>query len=274
MAAPKPIAPRATAEAGRAAGLETSELVAARLDELERKLERLRSLYESFFAGIERRLPHVPRTELNRLMLELQQTHIRNAALRFRSQTLMQRWVLLTTYWNRTLREIENGCYRRDLERAYRRLAARGAPLTAAEAIQLGIPAGRAESFVARQNRGRPGAGAQEAAPPPVVSEAPPGPAGAAPVAQPAAPGAPVPPVPLPEDQGDDLDFPALYAAYVRAHAEAGRAGPPPTAERLRARISAELEHLRAAGATTPLELAIVARGGKVVMEARARRRR
>jgi hypothetical protein len=268
MAAPKPIAPRATAEAARAAGLETSELVAARLDELERKLERLRSLYESFFAGIERRLPHVPRTELNRLMLELQHTHIRNAALRFRCQTLMQRWVLLTTYWNRTLREIENGCYRRDLERAYRRLAARGAPLTAAEAIQLGIPSSRAESFVARQNRGRPGAGAEDAAP---VAEAPPGRDGAAPVAQPAAPGAPVP---LPDAQADDLDFPALYAAYVRAHADAGRAGPPPTAERLRARISAELERLRAAGATTPLELAIVARGGKVVMEARARRRR
>jgi hypothetical protein len=263
MAALKPIALRATADAGRA-GLETSELVAARLDELERKLERLRSLYEAFFAGIERRLPHVPRTELNRLMLELQQTHIRNAALRFRSQTLMQRWVLLTTYWNRTLREIENGCYRRDLERAYRRLAARGAPLTTAEAIQLGIPSGRAESFVARQNRGRLDAGAEEA--PPVVSEPPPGRAGAPPDPQPAAPD------PRASSGGDDLDYQALHAAYLRAHAEAGRTGPAPTAERLRARISAELERLRGAGSTKPVELAIVARDGKVVIEARTRR--
>jgi hypothetical protein len=260
MAAPKPIALRATAEAGRA-GLETSELVAARLDELERKLERLRSLYESFFAGIERRLPHVPRTELNRLMLELQQTHIRNAALRFRSQTLMQRWVLLTTYWNRTLREIENGCYRRDLERAYRRLAARGAPLTAAEAIQLGIPSGRAESFVARQNRGRASAPPEVVAPP-ARSDDPPAP-------QPAAPDAPAP---RSSSAGDDIDYPALHAAYLRAHAEAGRSGPPPTAERLRARISAELERLRVAGSTKPVELAIVARDGKVVIEARTRR--
>jgi hypothetical protein len=259
MAAPKPIALRSTADAGRA-GLETSELVAARLDELERKLERLRALHESFFAGIERRLPHVPRTELNRLMLELQHTHIRNAALRFRYQTLMQRWVLLTTYWNRTLREIENGCYRRDLERAYRRLAARGAPLTAAEAIQLGIPSTRAESFVARQNRGR------ASAPPP--SPAAPAQAEAPPDAhQPASPGLPTTP-----PSSDGVDHHALHAAYLRAHAEAGRTGPPPTAERLRARISAELERLRAAGSTRPFELTIVARDGKVVIEARTKR--
>jgi hypothetical protein len=195
-------------------------------------------------------------------MLELQQTHIRNAALRFRSQTLMQRWVLLTTYWNRTLREIENGCYRRDLERAYRRLAARGAPLTAAEAIQLGIPSARAESFVARQNRGRLDAPPEVVATP-THTDDPTEP-------QPAPPDAPEPQAA--STGGDDLDYQALHAAYLRAHAEAGRTGPAPTAERLRARISAELERLRRPGSTRPVELAIVARDGKVVIEARIKR--
>ena len=135
------------------AALESSEALGAHLEELERKIERLRALYESFFLGVERRPPHVPRQELNRLMLAMQQVSIRNAALRFRFQSLSQRWTLLATYWNRTLREMEAGTYRRDLEKTYRRLAARGEPLTEAEAATMGIPASRAKAFVAQQNR-------------------------------------------------------------------------------------------------------------------------
>jgi hypothetical protein len=134
---------------------DTPEAVAARLDEMERKLERLRALYESFFTGTERQPPLVPRREMNRLVLEMQQAPVRNVALRFRLQTLIQRWTLLTTYWNRTLREIESGTYRRDLAKAFRRLADRGAPLTEDEAVALGIPRRRAQSFVEQQNRRR-----------------------------------------------------------------------------------------------------------------------
>jgi hypothetical protein len=134
---------------------DTPEGVAARLEEMERKLERLRALYESFFTGTERQPPLVPRREMNRLVLEMQQMSVRNAALRFRLQSLLQRWTLLTTYWNRTLREIESGTYRRDLTRAFRRLADRGAPLTEDEAVALGIPRRRAQSFVEQQNRRR-----------------------------------------------------------------------------------------------------------------------
>lgn len=144
-AAPRKPAPGST--------LQSSEAIATRLDDVERKIERLRALYESFFLGVERRPPIVPRTELNRLMLELQQVTIRNAALRFRFQSVSQRWTLLVTYWNRTLREIESGTYRRDLQKAYRRTAERGEPLTEAEATALGIPASRAKAFVAQQNR-------------------------------------------------------------------------------------------------------------------------
>lgn len=242
-------------DAAARSALDTSESIAARLDEMERKLERLRALYESFFAGIERRPPVMPRTELNRLMAELQQAHIRNAALRFRAQTLMQRWVLLSTYWNRTLREIESGCYRRDLERAYRRLAARGAPMTAAEALQLGIPANRAASFVERQNRGPKTA-------PAVTEESPASRGSLAPEG-----------VDHVSVDREDIDFDGVHAAYLRAHAESGRAGPPPTAERLRTRLSAELARLRAARPGVVIEIAVVARGGRVVLEARTRAR-
>jgi hypothetical protein len=150
MPPPRPPAPR---KPGNGAILQSSEAIAARVDDVERKIERLRALYESHFLGVDRRPPVVPRQELNRLMLELQQVSIRNAALRFRFQSVSQRWTLLVTYWNRTLREIESGTYRRDLQKAYRRIAARGEAMSEEEATALGIPASRAKAFVAQQNR-------------------------------------------------------------------------------------------------------------------------
>lgn len=148
-----PLRPAAPRKPGLGSTLQSSEAIAARVDDVERKIERLRALYESHFLGVERRPPVVPRQELNRLMLELQQLSIRNAALRFRFQSVSQRWTLLITYWNRTLREIESGTYRRDLQKAYRRIAARGEPMSETEATALGVPPSRAKAFVAQQNR-------------------------------------------------------------------------------------------------------------------------
>jgi hypothetical protein len=135
------------------AGMETSEALAARLDALETKMDRLRAMYESYFLGLDKRPPEVPRTELHRLMLDMQQTAIRNAALRFRFQTLQQRWTSHLNHWNRVLREIESGTYRRDVERTQRRIAQRGETLSTNEAIALGIPAARAQAFVDRHNK-------------------------------------------------------------------------------------------------------------------------
>lgn len=238
----------------------TSEAIAARLEDAERKMERLRALYESFFLGVERRPPHVPRQELNRLMLETQQLAIRNAALRFRFQTLAQRWTLLTTYWNRTLREIESGTYRRDLQKAYRRLAARGQPLTEDEAATLGIPLSRAKAFVAQQNRrwssdtsdANANANASAAA---VVD---------VPATPPPPPPAPVLP---PPDEGADLT--ALHRAYAEAHGRLALAGPPPTVEQIRAKVLPHLERMRTAHPSRRLDLTVATKDGRVVIRAK-----
>src|SRR4051794_32289574 len=160
-------------------------------------MERLRTLYESFFLGVERQPPNVPRREMNRLMLELQQDPISNSSMRFRFQTLMQRWVLFTAYWNRTLREIEAGTYRRDLARAQRHLAEKGGVMTEQEAINIGIPAVRAKAFVERQQRmasqrtSRADAAANEVAPPDGPAPAPAAATAARAGATPGVPGAP-----------------------------------------------------------------------------------
>lgn len=93
----------------------------ALIADLEIKLERLKALYEQYFLGFERAEPLVPRKQVMRGFATLQREPIRNTALRFRYQTLLQRWNLLQARWSKTLREIEQGTYAREIARAERR---------------------------------------------------------------------------------------------------------------------------------------------------------
>jgi hypothetical protein len=99
------------------------------LNELANKIERLKTLYEQYFMGIEKMEPQVSRKEVTRVMLTLQQQYIRNTALRFKFNTMLQKWNIYVTYWNRVLREIENGTYVRHLAKAKRKAEREGREL-------------------------------------------------------------------------------------------------------------------------------------------------
>jgi len=248
----------------------TPEAIEARLVEIERKLDRLRSMYETFFSGVEKRPPNVARRELNRLMLETQQLQIRNAALRFRFQSLSQKWVLLTTYWNRTMREIEAGTYRKDLARVARHLADKGAPLTEQEAITLGIPAARARALVARQmSRHRP---AEAPASPSAVTTTT-TPLEPAPPPLPPVQPAPVPaPAPASAPAISDADLEALARRYDQAARtlEPGRAAPP--LDKIKAMLARKLPELLAQpGAAAARSFEVAVKDGRVVLRARRR---
>jgi hypothetical protein len=129
------------------------EALESYLEQLARKFDRLRALYENYFMGIEKQPPGVARREMNRLMLETQQINIGKATQRFKFQTLNQKWVTYLAYWNRTMRAIESGTYRRDVARTQRTLAEAGADMTIEQALAMGIPSTRAKVFVERQNR-------------------------------------------------------------------------------------------------------------------------
>jgi hypothetical protein len=92
-----------------------------RLSDAEVQLSRIKHLYEQWFQGIERIEPQIPRKQFDRGLHELRKVKPRNTALRFRFQTLIQRYTTLQTYWRRIGRQIEEGTYRRDLLRARRR---------------------------------------------------------------------------------------------------------------------------------------------------------
>ena len=91
------------------------------LSDAEVQLSRIKHLYEQWFQGIERIEPQIPRKQFDRTLHALRKEQPRNTAIRFRFQTLLQRYTTLQTYWRRIGRQIEEGTYRRDLLRARRR---------------------------------------------------------------------------------------------------------------------------------------------------------
>jgi hypothetical protein len=259
---------------GREAALSNIEALEARLADMERRLDRLRSLYESFFSGIERMPPNTPRRELNRLMVETQQIPISNASMRFRFQSLLGKWVQHTNYWNRTMREIEAGTYRRDLAKVQKRLAASGAALTESDVVALGIPAKRAKALVEHQQKARarleagrdapeaPHAGQGDGGPrAPGAAVASSSPSRAAPPE--AAAAAPASPSPLSEQM-----MQAFYDKYVEAHRALG-AAPEISREKMQARLSQEIPRIMAQRNCTSLELDIEVKEGRVRLKAR-----
>lgn len=96
------------------------------ITELEHKVERLKVLYEQYFMGIEKIEPQTARKEVARKLIELTQMNMRNTAWRYRFHALNQKFSTYMTYWSRTLREIENGTYYRNIAKAGREAARKG----------------------------------------------------------------------------------------------------------------------------------------------------
>jgi hypothetical protein len=95
----------------------------AELEQLQRKMERLRVLYEQFFQGIERIPPHSLQKDVVRIIHRLTQARIRSTTLKFKLQGLVQRFNAHRAYWTRSVREMEEGRHRKQIARADRRQA-------------------------------------------------------------------------------------------------------------------------------------------------------
>jgi len=101
------------------------------LDDLDKRVDRLRVMYEQYFMGIQKQAPSVLHSECERRIRELTQLQIRNTGLRYRFATITQKFGSYNTYWRRTLREIEAGRYVRDLNRVKRKAMAEGEEIPA-----------------------------------------------------------------------------------------------------------------------------------------------
>lgn len=88
------------------------------LDVLEAKIAELRMLFEQHFAEILPQPPSKLQKEVLLMMKRLLRAPFRNSATRFRLRMLIQRYQTYATYWERVLKQKEEGTYSKDLFKA------------------------------------------------------------------------------------------------------------------------------------------------------------
>ena len=98
----------------------SAEEIEALIEEFGSKLETLRIRYEQYFVGAEKKPPTQLRMEVARIMRLFEKLNVTNSTNKFRIRTLTQKFTTYSTYWNRTLREIEDGTYKRHVAKAQR----------------------------------------------------------------------------------------------------------------------------------------------------------
>src|SRR3954469_6224991 len=97
----------------------------------------LQVLYEKYFLGIDRRPPEQERKRVSTRMRELRTTMVKNTALKFRIQTLFAKLISFERMWDRTLREMEEGTYKRDVFKAKLRQNRETQPRAPAKAPEI-----------------------------------------------------------------------------------------------------------------------------------------
>jgi hypothetical protein len=224
------------------------EELEANLVRLEEALEELKARYEMYFLGTERREPNRDRDELKKRILRVKDAFTRNAALRFRIQSLHARYLSYERLWLRSAREKEEGTYRRDLFKA--RLHAKQVP----------APEPLSPATV-------PGTPVSAAPPPPLSATARPG-AAPSPEAtpRPGAPAAPPPPAAVP--RLGETELRELYDAYVSARRRCNEDVSRLTYDALAKTVSKQIPELMAKHKAKSIEFRVVIKDGKAVLKA------
>jgi hypothetical protein len=94
------------------------EKYAEELSALDEGIQGLQVLYEKYFLGIDRKPPEQERKRISEKARQMRTASIRNTALKFKINTLFAKLISFERMWDRTLREIEDGTYKRDVFKA------------------------------------------------------------------------------------------------------------------------------------------------------------
>jgi hypothetical protein len=97
--------------------------------DLEAEIAELKAAWEQYFLGVEKRPPTEKADEVRKRVADLKTYFVRSTAVKFRVQGVAHKYATLDRLWSRTLAEIENGTYRRDLARARRKDLGAGKPV-------------------------------------------------------------------------------------------------------------------------------------------------
>lgn len=142
------------------------------LNRFDNEVDKLKVVFEQYFVGVEKKPPtdrmEALQKELRQKILGVRST---NTAYKFKRQTVEQKFVTLKNYWDRVLKEIEEGTYVRVRKRAelHERQKAAAAEEMARrrvinEAVKAGKPVSEAlKEFEAGRGMGQPPAGSAPA---------------------------------------------------------------------------------------------------------------
>lgn len=147
------------ARQGTASAARGNAEIAQEIAAVDTELAKLRVRFEQHFIGIDRKSPIADLEALGRRVRALKQAFLNNTALKFRVETLHQKFKTYEQLWLKTLKEIEEGTYRKDLTRIRLRNLRKGAaaaarPQDAAEQKQPAVndsrPAGLSDAQIDR----------------------------------------------------------------------------------------------------------------------------
>ncbi len=93
----------------------------AEITELENLLEDLGLAYQLFFSGINNIDPSDRRARINNIISRVHEIRITNPRIKFKLQSVLGRYVVMKNYWDRILKQIEEGTYSRDVFKAMKK---------------------------------------------------------------------------------------------------------------------------------------------------------
>lgn len=93
------------------------------LDDIEKSIVVLHKTFEQYFLGFEKHPPVKERDDLHKRILKLKGENPRNTGVKFRLNSSLARFLSYDRMWQRTLKEIEEGTYKRDVWRAKKLIA-------------------------------------------------------------------------------------------------------------------------------------------------------
>jgi hypothetical protein len=209
------------------------------LSELDAEVKALQVRYEQYFLGLERREPADDRAALRKALMALKRENIRNTGLKFRLNSLWNKFLSYERMWNRTVKEIEEGRYRRDVFKA---------KLRGYDSAKAKQAAKKVEEALAQE--GEAGESAEDGARPSVAAKA-------------AAKAAAAPPGGLTDEKLDKL-----YTAFVTAKKKCREDVSGITRDAMANSLRKQLPTLQAKHKGRTVDFKVVIKGGKAILKA------
>lgn len=235
------------------------DAIAEECSALEEEVEELKVKYEMYFLGVEKREPVKWREDLKKKVLRLKESFTRNAALKFRLQSLHARFLSYERMWMRSAREKEEGTYHRDVFKAKMHMELRARKEAEKRAADPIYAASAAEAEAAAA-----ALAAQQAAAKAAPKPAP----GARAGSVPPAPAAPRPGAPAADAAAGNRQMRALYEQYIAAKRQCGEDVSRLTYDAVARSIQKQTPEILAKYKAKSVEFKVVVKDGKASLKA------